>query len=53
MWQSEGYDIQEFRNFKKEIEQAFSKLLNKKINMVLMSPIDENGEVTMELKEVK
>jgi len=45
------HDIQEFRNFKEELEKAFSKLMKKDIHIISISPIDKNGELTIGLKD--
>lgn len=44
------YEIQDFRDFKKELEQAFSKLMKQDIHIVMISPINEKGEITISLK---
>lgn len=46
----EPNDIQEFRKFKQELEQAFSKLMKREIHIISITPIDENGELTIGLK---
>ena len=45
------HDIQEFRNFKEELEKAFSKLMKKEIHIIMISPINEKGELTLSLKD--
>ena len=45
------HDIQEFRNFKEELEKAFSKLMKKEIHIIMISPINEKGELTISLKD--
>ena len=45
------HDIKEFREFKEELERAFSKLMKREIHIIMISPINEKGELTLSLKD--